>query len=89
MLSRRSLLGSLVKSLLAAGVIAAPLATIVVPSEVEAEQTQSPSPAFGALPIEVGARVNIIGAGWRKGAGSAAPRGVRGGSHTDLLWIVE
>jgi hypothetical protein len=48
MLTRRSLLGSLVKSLLAAGVIAAPLATIVVPSEVEAEQTPSPSPTFGA-----------------------------------------
>jgi hypothetical protein len=48
MLSRRSLLGSLVKSLLAAGVIAAPLAAIVMPSEVEAEQTPSPSPAMGA-----------------------------------------
>jgi hypothetical protein len=33
MLSRRSLLGSLVKSLLAAGVIAAPSAAVVVPSE--------------------------------------------------------
>jgi hypothetical protein len=48
MLSRRSLLGSLVKSLLAAGIIAAPLATIVVPSEVEAEPTPSPSPTLGA-----------------------------------------
>jgi hypothetical protein len=47
MLTRRSLLGSLLKSLLAAGVIAAPLATIVVPSEVEAEQTPSPSPTWG------------------------------------------
>jgi hypothetical protein len=46
MLTRRSLLGSLLKSLLAAGVIA-PLATIVVPSEVEAEQTPSPSPTWG------------------------------------------
>jgi hypothetical protein len=48
MLTRRSLLGSLGKSLLAVGVIAAPLATIVVPSEVEAEQTPSPSPTMGA-----------------------------------------
>jgi hypothetical protein len=48
MLSRRSLLGSLVKSLLAAGIIAAPLATIVVPSEVEAEQTPSSGPTGGA-----------------------------------------
>ena len=46
MLSRRSLLGSLVKSLLAAGVIAAPLATIIVPSEVNAEQAQSGSTTF-------------------------------------------
>jgi hypothetical protein len=46
MLSRRSLLGSLVKSLLAAGVMVAPLATIVVTSEVEAEQTQSGSTTF-------------------------------------------
>ncbi len=45
MLSRRSLLGSLVKSLLAAGVMVAPLATIVT-SEVEAEQTQSGSTTF-------------------------------------------
>jgi hypothetical protein len=48
MLSRRSFLGSLVKSLLAAGIIAAPLATIVVPSEVEAEQTPSSGPTGGA-----------------------------------------
>jgi hypothetical protein len=88
MLSRRSLLGSLVKRLLAAGVIAAPLATIVVPSEVEAEQTPSPSPTWGPRSIEVGARVNIIGARWRKGVGSDAPRGVRG-NHTDLFWFVE
>ena len=46
MLSRRSLLGSLVKSLLATGVIAAPLATLIVPSEVEAEQSQSGSTTF-------------------------------------------
>ena len=46
MLSRRSLLGSLGKSLLAAGVIAAPLATFIVPSEVKAEQTQSGSTTF-------------------------------------------
>ena len=45
MLSRRSLLGSLAKSLLAAGVIAAPLATLVAPSEVEAEQAPSPTPS--------------------------------------------
>ena len=51
MLSRRSLLGSLGKSLLAAGVVAAPLATIIVPSEVEAEQTQSGSTKF-ELPHE-------------------------------------
>jgi hypothetical protein len=43
MLSRRSLLGSLVKSLLAAGVIAAPSAAVVVPSEAEAQPT-SPGP---------------------------------------------
>jgi hypothetical protein len=47
MLSRRSLLGSLVKSLLAAGVIAAPSAAVVVPSEAEAQPTPSPSPAMG------------------------------------------
>ena len=43
MLSRRSLLGTLVKSLLAAGVIAAPSAAVVVPSEAEAQPT-SPGP---------------------------------------------
>jgi hypothetical protein len=47
MLTRRSLLGSLLKSLLAAGVIAAPLATIIVPSEVEAQPTPSPGPGGG------------------------------------------
>jgi hypothetical protein len=47
MLSRRSLLGSLVNSLLAAGIITAPLVTIVAPSEVEAEQTPNPSPTWG------------------------------------------
>jgi hypothetical protein len=41
---------------------------------------------LGPLSIEVGAPVNIIGARWRKGVGSDAPRGVRG-NHTDLLWI--
>jgi hypothetical protein len=47
MLSRRSLLGSLVKSLLAAGVIAAPSAAIVVPSAAEAQPTPSPGPGGG------------------------------------------
>lgn len=47
MLSRRSLLGSLVKSLFAAGVIAAPLAAVVVPSEAEAQPTPSPGPDGG------------------------------------------
>jgi hypothetical protein len=47
MLSRRSLLGSLVKSLLAAGVIAVPSAAIVVPSAAEAQPTPSPSPGEG------------------------------------------
>jgi hypothetical protein len=87
MLSRRSLLGSLVKSLLAAGVIAAPSAAVVVPSEAEAQPT-SPGPGGEVALHRGGARVNIIGARWRKAVGSAAPRGVRE-SHTDLLWIVE
>lgn len=47
MLSRRSLLGSLVKSLFAAGVIAAPLASVVVPSEAEAQPTPAPGPDGG------------------------------------------
>ena len=88
MLTRRSLLGSLVKSFLAAGVIAAPSAAVVVPSEAEAQPT-SPGPGGEVALHRGGARVNITGARWLKGAGSAAPRGVRGGSHTDLLWIVE
>jgi hypothetical protein len=83
MLSRRSLLGSLVKSLLAAGVIAVPSAAIVVPSAAEAQPTPSPSPGEGVALHRGGARVNIIGARWRKGVGSAAPRGVRGGSHAE------
>jgi hypothetical protein len=41
MLSRRSLLG------LAAGIIAAPLAAIVVPSAAEAQPTPSPGPGGG------------------------------------------
>ena len=39
MLSRRSLLGSLAKNLLAAGVLAAPLAAFLAPPEVKAQET--------------------------------------------------
>jgi hypothetical protein len=88
MLSRRSFLDSLVKSLLAAGVIAAPTAAVVVPSEAEAQPTPAPGPGGGVALHRGGARVSIIGARCRKGAGSGAPGGVRE-DHTDLLWIVE
>jgi hypothetical protein len=97
MLSRRSLLGSLVKSLLAAGVIAAPSAAVVVPSEAEAQPT-SPGPGGEVALHRGGARVNIFGD--RRGEGAEAARldaaSGRGGGrcgirriHTDLLWIVE
>jgi hypothetical protein len=44
MLSRRSLLGSLAKSLMAAGVIAAPLATVMAPLNVEAQEPPAAEP---------------------------------------------
>jgi Zinc-binding dehydrogenase len=98
MLSRRSLVGSLVKSLLAAGVIAAPSAAVVVPSEAEAQPTPSPGPGGEVALHRGGARVNIFGD--RRGEGAEAARldaaSGRGGGrcgirriHTDLLWIVE
>jgi hypothetical protein len=88
MLSRRSFLDTLVKSLLAAGVIAVPSGAVVVPSEAEAQPTPAPGPGGGVALHRGGARVNIIGARCRNGAGGAAPRGVRE-DHTDLLCIVE
>jgi hypothetical protein len=60
MLSRRSLLGSLLGNLLASGVIAAPLATFITSSEAEAQP--SPTHTGGTVSIEVGARVNKLGA---------------------------
>jgi hypothetical protein len=74
MLSRRSLLGSLVKSLLAAGVIAAPSAAVVVPSEAEAQPT-SPGPGGEvALHRGGGARQHIRRQKGGGGRGRAARR---------------
>jgi hypothetical protein len=92
MLSRRSLLGSLVKSLLAAGVIAAPSAAVVVPSEAEAQPTPSPGPGGGvALHRGGGASTYSATEGGAEAARLAAASGRCGVRriHTDLLWIVE
>ena len=79
MLTRRSLLGSLVKSLLAAGVIAAPLATIVVPSEVEAEQTPESQPyLWGPSPSR-----------WGRASTLSAPDGARASQATRRVAYAE